>query len=469
MTTQSTASLLERTAHMAIDYLRSVRERPAFPPQAAIEGLAEFEQATPERPTDANDVLGMLNAIGSPATVASTGGRYFGFVVGGALPAAVAANWLATAWDQNAGLELLSPVASRLERVCEQWVLDLLRLPSNAAVGFVSGASEASFTAMAAARHLLLKRAGWDVAEHGLNDAPPIRVVISEQAHASLHKALALLGIGRRSREVAPVDSQGRVKVDALPDFDDRTLVIIQAGHVDTGSFDPFREVCDRANEAGAWVHVDGAFGLWAATSSQYRHLLDGCDRADSWAVDAHKYLNVPYDSGLIVCRNASVLVESMNIDAPYILFSSGRDGSRFTAALSRRSRVIDLWAAIKALGRSGIAEIVERTCSHARRLADGLRRAGFDILNEVVLNQVLVATASDAETTEITRLLQVSGECWCGTTIWRGSSAIRLSVCSWATTTEDIDRTIDAFRAAKRAATGRPCNNTAGVHPAGG
>lgn len=443
-------SLLQRSARLGIDYLASVRERRVSPTDAALDGLARFEEATPEQGTGADAVLAMLDEVGSPATVATTGGRYFGFVVGGALPVTVAADWLATAWDQNAVLEVLSPVANRLETVCERWLVDLLGLPVGSAVGFVSSASEANFTAFAAARHELLRRADWDVYERGLYGAPPIRVVVSEEAHSCVPRALGFLGMGQQHCVKVPVDGEGRMRIDAFPELDDRTLVIVQAGHVSTGSFDPMAEIATRVRDAGAWLHVEGAYGLWAATSAQYRHLVEGAEHADSWAVDAHKYLNVPFDSGFVVCRDRSVLEAAMDTRAPYIQYSAGRDGSRLTPVLSRRARAVAIWAAIKHLGRSGIAEIVERTCAHAKRLAAGLEAAGFEVLNDVVLNQVLVAAATDEDTLGVARRVQEGGVCWCGTTRRGDRAAIRVSICSWATTTDDIDQTIDAFRAAR-------------------
>lgn len=456
--TKGTAvELLRGAARAAAEYVDTIGERRVFPSSHDLDALQGFEEPLPEQPTSPTEVLAMLAKIGSPATVATTGGRYFGFVVGGALPVSVAANWLATAWDQNAALELLSPVVSCLERVCERWILDLLDLPAEAAVGFVSGASEANFAAMAAARYHLLKRAGWSSAEHGLFNAPPIRVVLSEDVHQSVHRALALLGIGRRQCEEVPVDREGRIRVGAIPTLDERTLVILQAGHINTGSFDRFLEVQRHARETEAWIHVEGAYGLWAAASSRFRHLLEGCEQADSWAVDSHKYINVPYDSGLVICRDRKLLIEAMDLHAPYLHFSRGRDGCRLTPVLSRRARVVDLWATIKSLGKSEIAKIIERTCDLAQRMADGLERAGFEILNDVVLNQVLVGCAGDSQAREIVRMLQASGECWCGTSSWRNRIVIRLSISSWATTESDVDRTVGAFECARRRAATSP------------
>ncbi len=449
---ESQRELLDWASNAACDYLGAIDLSPIFPSQSALDGLRAFEEAVPEASEDPLAVLNLLDTVGSPATVACTGGRYFGFVVGGALPVTVAASWLATAWDQNAAFEVLSPVVTRLERVCEGWLIDLLGLPSGSAVGFVSGTSEANIAALAAARNHILKRAGWSVATQGLRGSPALRVVVGKEAHAAVGSALRIVGIGEEACERVATDDQGRMDPEALPRLDDRTIVILQAGHVDSGAFDPLRVVCERAREAGAWVHVEGAFGLWAACSPRHRDLVDGHDRADSWAVDAHKYLNVPYDSGFVICRDRAALLSAFRADAPYLHLSPSRDGSALTPTMSRRARVVEVWAAIKSLGRSGVADLVDRTCLLARHIAAGLRAAGFDVLNDVVLNQVLIGTDSNERTARVARYLQSEGTCWCSTTAWRGRTAIRISVISWATSREDADRTIQAFVAAASA-----------------
>jgi glutamate/tyrosine decarboxylase-like PLP-dependent enzyme len=431
---------------MACDYLQAVQEQPVFPPEAALAGLAGFDGPLPEEPCDPAAMLRQLQDLGSPATTATTGGRYFGFVTGGVLPPVVGAKWLADAWDQNAALYVMSPVASKLEAVCQAWLIDLLGLPPGCVAGFVGGTSTATAVGLAAARQELLRRQGWDVNAKGLFGAPPIRVVIGAEAHGTVFKALALLGLGRERVELVPVDGQGRMLAGALPPLDERTLVLAQAGNVNTGSFDPFDAICDQAQAAGAWVHVDGAFGLWAAASPRLRHLVKGAERADSWSVDAHKTLNAPYDCGILLCRHPEATVMAMQNTGAYIVYSEQRDGMLYTPEMSRRGRGIGLWATLKTLGRRGAAELVEGLCDRARQASGLLRHAGFRILNEVVFNQVLVACDTSEQTLATLQRLQASGECWCGGTTWQGETAIRLSVCSWATTPQDIDRTVAAF-----------------------
>ena len=436
----------DRAGAMACDYMHAVHDQPVFPSEAALAGLAGFDEPLPEEPCDPAAMLRQLQDLGSPATAATTGGRYFGFVTGGVLPPVVGAKWLADAWDQNAALYVMSPVASKLEAVCQAWLLDLLGLPSGCVAGFVGGTSTATVVGLAAARHELLRRQGWDVNAKGLFSAPPIRVVLGAEAHGTVFKALALLGLGRERVELVPVDGQGRMIPGAMPVLDERTLVFAQAGNVNTGSFDPFDEICDRASAARAWVHVDGAFGLWAAASPRLRHLVKGMERADSWSVDAHKTLNAPYDCGIVLCRHPEATVAAMQNTGAYIVYSEKRDGMLYTPEMSRRSRGIELWATLKTLGRSGTIALVEGLCDRAAQASVQLQSAGFRILNEVVFNQVLVACETKDETLATLQHLQDSGECWCGGTTWQGQAAIRLSVCSWATTVQDIERTVAAF-----------------------
>jgi glutamate/tyrosine decarboxylase-like PLP-dependent enzyme len=442
----TTPDLLRDATGRAIRYLDTVNDRAVFPEPDAVRALDQLHERLPDAPTDAAEVLDLLDTVGSPATVASAGSRYFGFVIGGALPVTVAASWLATAWDQNPGLRAASPAGSVLEDVSLQWLVDVLGLPPGTGAGFVTGATLANFTGLAAARHTLLKRAGWDVEEDGLFGAPPLRVVAGDEVHTSALKALAMLGLGRGRVERAPVDGQGRMRADALPPLDERTIVMIQAGNVNTGAFDPAPEICAAAREAGAWVHVDGAFGLWAAVAPARAHLMAGYAEADSWATDAHKWLNVPYDSGLVFCRNPEDLRGAMAVSAAYLITDQQREPSHFTPELSRRGRGIEVWAALRSLGRSGLADLIERTCRHATRFADGLRDSGYAILNDVTLNQVLVSFG-DAETTRrVIAAVQADGTCWCGGTVWQGQTAMRISVSSWATTEADVDRSLGAI-----------------------
>jgi glutamate/tyrosine decarboxylase-like PLP-dependent enzyme len=442
--------LLRSVAARASRYLEQIDERSVAPTPDALARLAGFEEPLPEGPSSPQAVFDMLDQLGSPATVATAGGRFFGFVHGGCLPAALAANWLAAAWDQNAVLRVTSPVASTLEEVSLRWLLDALHLSPDCGAAFTTGATTASFTALAAARSAVLARAGWDVEADGLDGAPRLTVVASEEVHPAVTKSLGLLGFGRRRFLPVPVDSQGRMRADALPDFTAPAIVCVQTGNVNTGSFDPIGEICAHAHQRGAWVHVDGAFGLWAAASPALAHLARGVADADSWATDAHKWLNVPYDSGLAFVRDVAALRRAMALTAPYIPLHARRDPGQYTPELSRRARGIEIWAALRSLGRSGLAEMIDRTCRHARRFAEGLRAAGCEILNDVVLNQVLVSFGDPATTLRVIDHLQQEGTCWCGGTTWQGRTAMRISVSSWVTTDADVDRSLAAMLAAR-------------------
>jgi glutamate/tyrosine decarboxylase-like PLP-dependent enzyme len=391
-------------------------------------------------------VVEILDRIGSPATVASAGGRYFGFVVGGSLPAALAANWLAGAWDQNALCSTTSPVAARLEEISLRWLLELFHLPAGCVGSFVTGAMMANLTALAAARHAILNRLGWDVESHGLFGAPPVTVVVGAEAHPTLLKAIGLLGLGHDRILRIPVDDQGKMRADALPRISGPAIVCLQAGNVNSGAFDPAEEICAHAHAAGAWVHVDGAFGLWAAAAPERAHLTAGFAAADSWATDAHKWLNVPYDSGLAFIRDREALRAAMSPPMASFPQGSGREPWQYSPEASRRARGIEVWAALVSLGRSGVADLVERTCRYASQFAEGLRAAGCQILNEVVLNQVLVSFGSDDKTERVIAAIQEDGTCWCGGTVWHGCAAMRISVCSWATTEEDVHRSLAAI-----------------------
>jgi glutamate/tyrosine decarboxylase-like PLP-dependent enzyme len=429
-----------------VQYLENVNLRPVAPPPEAVVALHELRGPVPDDPACAEVVLDLLARFGSPATVANSGGRFFGFVNGGCIPAALAAAWLVSAWDQNAAMEVQSPTAIALEETALDWVRQLLGLPEGCGGAVVTGATMANFAALAAARHAVLERAGWDVENDGLFGAPPITVVIGEEAHSSLIKALGMVGLGRKRVVRVPVDGQGRMRADALPHMNEQTILCLQAGNVNTGAFDPAGAICSEARAAGAWIHVDGAFGLWAATSPEYRHLTHGFEEADSWATDAHKWPNIGYDCGVALVREPSALKSAMSIQAAYLMQGDQREPSHYNPELSRRARGVELWAGLRSLGRSGMAEIVERTCSHARRFAAGLRAAGFEILNDVVTNQVLVSFGSAERTLRTVARLQQEGTCWCGSTVWQGHTAMRISVSSWATTEEDVDRSLEAM-----------------------
>jgi len=439
-------SLLNDAADRALKYLDSLPERRVAPSPTALKGLEKFFIPFPEQPLSPAEVLHELDTFGSPATVASAGGRYFGFVFGGSLPAALAANILAAAWDQNAVLEIASPVGAAMEKVCRSWITELFGLPREAEIGFVTSATMANFTGLAAARHALLQRQGWDVEAKGLFGAPALTVVVGDEAHVSLLKALSMLGLGRDRVVRVPVDGQGRIIPEQIPGITGPTIVCLQAGNVNTGAIDATDEIASRLRGTGAWLHVDGAFGLWAAASPSKRDLLRGIDQADSLATDAHKWLNVPYDSGLVIVRDKRHLNAAMSSSAAYLPEGETRDPHLFVPELSRRARAIEIWAALRSLGRSGLASLVDRSCEHAREFATALERAGYQVLNEVVLNQVLVSFGSAETTRRVIARLQEEGTCWCGGTEWQGQTAMRISVSSWATTAQDVARSIAAM-----------------------
>jgi len=444
--------LLADASARAIRYLEGLETRSVAPSAAAIAKLREFDEALPEKPGNPADTLRKLDEVGSPATTAMAGPRFFGFVIGGSLPVTLASNWLAGAWDQNTGLYRPTPGTSYLEQIALRWLLDILRLPPECTGAFVTGATVANMCALAAARNALLKKEGWNVEAQGLFGAPPIAVIVGGEVHPTVSKSLGVLGLGRSRVIKVPVDEQGRMRVDKLPAISGPTIVIVQAGNVNTGSFDPIGEICQRAHQAGAWVHVDGAFGLWAATAPSRRHLTDGIAQADSWATDAHKWLNVPYDCGLAFVRYPHALQAVMAITAEYLPTQSDfRNPSDFTPELSRRARGVEVWAALRALGREGVAEMIERNCAQARRFAEKLSAAGYDVLNDVVLNQVLVSFGDEAKTKRVIEAVQAEGTCWTGVTVWQGKTAMRISVCCWATTDADVDKSVAAMlRAAK-------------------
>lgn len=452
-----TQELLERAASCGIRYLENIQERGVYPTAQALERLAELGGPLGVEPMDAAKVLALLDEIGSPATVASAGPRYFGFVTGGALPATVAANWLTGAWDQNTGLEVQSPVSAALEEITRGWLVEILRLPEGTSVGFVTGATMANFTGLAAARHTVLERTGWDVELDGLFGAPPITVIVSDEVHVSALKALTMLGLGRNRIVRVPVDGQGRMRADALPKITGPTIVCMQAGNVNSGGFDPAGEICTAAHAAGAWVHVDGAFGLWAAAAPGRAHLVAGFEQADSWATDAHKWLNVPYDCGIAFVREARHLQAAMTVDAAYLTRGKKREPYQFTPEMSRRARGVEIWTALRSLGRRGLAEIIERNCRGAVRFAEGLKAAGYEVLNEVALNQVLVSFGSDETTRHVIAAVQEDRTCWCGGTGWHGRAAMRISVSSWATTDDDVEKSLAGIiRVAARENQGR-------------
>ena len=446
MTTPFAAAqdLLSDALHRSQRYIDSLTERPVAPRPDALAGLKRLDEPLPAAPSDPQQTLALLDEAGSPATMAMAGPRFFGFVIGGSLPVTVAANWLATAWDQNVGFYHETPGVAHLEQVALAWLSRLFDFPPDTAGAFVTGATTANFTALAAARHVVLERAGWNVEADGLFGAPPITVITGNEVHPTLLKSLGMLGLGRSRIVRAPVDGQGRIRADGMPPIEGPTIVCLQAGNVNTGAFDPFEPLIERAHAAGAWVHVDGAFGLWAKAAPSLRYLVTGLEQADSWATDAHKWLNVPYDSGIAFVKHPHALRAAMAITAEYLPGGKPeRNPSDYTPELSRRARGVEVWAALRSLGRAGLAEMFERNCRQARRFAAGLTAGGYEILNDVVLNQVLVSFGAPERTRQIIDAIQKEGTCWCGVTVWQGQTAMRISVCNWSTTDEDVERSL--------------------------
>jgi len=442
--------LLQDALGRSLAYLGGVGDRRVVPDAAAIARLAELDVEMPRTGLAAADALRLLDDIGSPATVASNGPRYFGFVTGAALPVAQAAAWLGSAWDQNAALTVMSPVAACLNAVALRWITGLLGLPSGTAGSFVTGATMANTTCLAAARDAVLARHGWDAASEGLVGAPPVTVVVGAEAHTTVRKALGLIGLGRDRATVLPVDHQGRIEARALPRLDAPAIVCLQAGNVNTGASDPFGPLIEWSRENGAWTHVDGAFGLWAATSPGLRDQVTWVDGADSWATDCHKWLNTTYDCGVALVRSREALAAAMEASAAY-LPGTGTEAMGLSPQSSQRARGIEVWAALASLGSDGVTSLIERSCRLAARFAGRMLDAGFEPLNQVVLNQVLVSFGEAERTDAVIAAVQADGTCWCGPTTWHGIRAMRVSVSGWCTTDEDIDRSAAAVIACAR------------------
>jgi glutamate/tyrosine decarboxylase-like PLP-dependent enzyme len=440
--------LLAEADARGLRYLEGTDTRRVFPTTEAIAALSAFDEALPQTGMSAESTLALLDDVGSPATTASNGPGYFGFVVGASLPAAAAAERLVMAWDQCASSFLNSPVADNVERVAGKWVLDALNLPRESAVGFGTSATACTLAALAAARRELLARVGWDIDNDGLVGAPEIKVVVSELVHITVKKALRILGFGLSRLIIAPVDSLGRVDVAQLPVLDSHTILCLQAGEVNTGEFDPFAQLIPLARKAGAWVHVDGAFGLWARASSQAA-LTEGIELADSWTTDAHKWLNTPYDCAMVICRDPQILAGAMNSDAVYM--SASADAQKnLTLEFSRRPRGIPVWAALRVLGREGVRNMINKHCALARDISEGLTAQGFEVLNRVVINQVLFRCATDEQTEAVLAVAQASGKIWFGSTRWQGRLAMRISVSSWRTEQEHVDTLLETLAAVR-------------------
>jgi glutamate/tyrosine decarboxylase-like PLP-dependent enzyme len=443
-------ALLADAAARAGRYLAGLDDRPVVPGGVALAGLARFDEPLPEATGDPAATLALLDEAGSAATVASAGGRYFGFVIGGAMPVAVASGWLALAWDQDAALPVMSPVAARLHEVVTGWLTGLLGLPGGTGAAFVTGASMANTAALAAARDHQLAQAGWDVQADGLFGAPELTVLIGEYAHSTVVKALGLLGLGRNRVRRVPADEQGRMRADRLPDdVTGPAVICAQAGEVNTGAFDPFPAVLDWARQHQAWMHVDGAFGLWALADPSRSQLTAGLTGADSWATDGHKWLNVPNDCGIALVREPGNLRRSFTATAGYLPPGPGFEATNHTPQSSQRARQIEVWAVLRTLGRQGVTDLVTRTCRYAQTMAADLSQAGLEVLNEVVLNQVLVRAVTDDRTRALIAAVQQDGTCWCGPTVWEHRPAMRISVSGWATTAADVRLSAEAIIAA--------------------
>lgn len=449
--------IFEQAKNYAFDYADQALQRNVYPSNEAIANLKKFDEPFPETDSPAGDVIKQLHDFGSPASVAQIGGRYFGMVNGGVIPAALATRWLSDFWDQNTPLYITSPITSKLEEITEAWLKNLFDLPDSVVAGFVSGSSMAIFCGLAAARYRIFHNHGWDVNKQGLNGAPPIRIVAGRQAHGTVVKAIALLGLGIDNIEWVATDDQGRINPDQIPTLDANTILLLQAGNVNSGAFDAIDMICDQANKAGAWVHIDGAFGLWAAGSDKLKHLTQGIGKANSWSVDSHKTLNTPYDSGVLLCNDKDALVQALQASGSYIVYSDKRDGMLYTPEMSRRARVVELWSALKYLGKTGVDELVTGLHLRAQQFALELEAQDFKILNEVVFNQVLAACESDEITQKTIQSIQQSGECWVGGATWQGKAVIRISVCCWATTETDVTRSVAAFVAGRRQALAQP------------
>ncbi|WP_298496623.1 aminotransferase class V-fold PLP-dependent enzyme [uncultured Algibacter sp.] len=443
-------NIFEQSQQYAFQYLESIFDRNVYPTEEAINDLSNFDETLPKETSKAENVLKQLNQYGSPATTATLGGRYFGFVCGSVVPVGLAAKSLSTFWDQAPALNVLSPIGSKLEAVVEKWFIDIFNLPKNTAAGFVSGTSAANLCGLAAARYRILKKNNWNVNEKGLRNAPKIRVVTGKQAHSTVLKAIGILGLGKENIEWVEVDKQGRIITEAIPELDKNTILILQAGNVNSGAFDNFEVICEKAKKADAWIHIDGAFGLWAAAVASLKHLTKGIEKANSWAVDGHKTLNTPYDSGILLCADKEAIRSALHMTGSYIIESAERDGMFFTPEMSRRARIIELWAIMRYLGKNGIDEMILTMHERAKQFATEISQVpGFYVENEIVFNQVIVRCDSDSITESVLSNIQELRECWLGGSVWFGKKVMRVSVCSWATTQDDISKSVKSFKTA--------------------
>jgi glutamate/tyrosine decarboxylase-like PLP-dependent enzyme len=445
----NTLQLLEIAKLQSIKYLMDLDNMPVYPSQDALKLLQMFDEEIPTQQNNPIETLKKLAEIGSKTAVNHGGSRYFGFVNGGILPIGIASRWLADTWDQNAALEVMSPISAKLEQVCEQWLIQLLNLPSPTKMGLVGGTSVATLCGLAAARNHQYNKLNWDVNKNGLIGAPKLRIIMGDQTHGTVSKMIRLLGFGSQSIEIVASDNQGRMMVDNLPIMDESCILVLQAGNVCSGSFDDFHAICSIANKTGAWIHIDGAFGLWAQASPQLQHLTVGVELADSWSVDGHKTLNTPYDCGIILCKHPAAITEALHQQGSYIEFGETRDSMIYTPDMSRRARGIDLWACLHHLGKEGVASLLNRLHEGAVFIAKHLNAIGYVIENDIHFNQVIVHAGNEALTREVLQKLQSSGVIWCGSATWKGRFIIRLSVCSWQTNEHDLTKAVEEFRKA--------------------
>ena len=439
------SDLLNKAKEYAEAYLNKMNNEKIQVGDEARQNLSNLDFDLQSESVDEIEVIERMNKYIEPATMKMTSSKFFGFVIGGSYPVSVASNWMSTAWDQNTGLELTTPATAAVESVSSKWLLKILGLPKDSATAFVTGATVANFTALAAARNHVFKTADWDVEADGLIGAPDLQIIISEESHPTVYKSLAMLGLGRNRVTKVKTDNQGRIDISSFPEVKENSIVITQAGNINSGACDPIAEICDLVKNKNSWVHVDGAFGLWAKASSKYKYLLEGVEKADSWATDAHKWLNVPYDSGLAFVKHKHALKAAMAITASYLpTENAGRNPSDYTPELSRRARGVDIYAVLHHLGTSGVEELVNRCCACAKQFAEGFVAAGYKVMNDVVLNQVVVDFGSEELNLKILDAVQKEGTCWVGQTIWKGITAMRISVSNWQTNSQDVRESLN-------------------------
>lgn len=442
--------IFNQAQQYSFEYLENIFDRNVYPTKKALEDLEIFNEELPSNSTAAENVIEQLNTYGSPATTATLGGKYFGFVCGSAVPVGLAAKNLGTYWDQAPAMNVLSPIGSKLESVVEKWLIDLFNLPKQSSAGFVSGTSTANLCGLAAARYRILKRNNWDINKNGLRNAPQIKIVTGKQSHSTVLKAIGILGLGTENIEWVDVDNQGRIITELIPELDENTILILQAGNVNSGAFDDFGKICEKAKKTNTWVHIDGAFGLWAEAVNDLKYLTKGINNATSWAVDGHKTLNTPYDCGIILCSDQEAMTSALHMSGSYIIESTERDGMFYTSEMSRRARIIELWSIMKYLGRNGIDEMILTMHQRAKQFAEEIGKIrGFYVENDIVFNQVIVRCDTNKITEQVLSNIQMLRECWLGGSMWFGKKVMRVSICSWATTKNDITKSVKSFEKA--------------------